>query len=103
MRPTSIQLRAKEQFMNRGRKWFINLKMNVGSQICQLDSGAAYDVMSIKDKRRLAPEVKLLQSQTRLVLYSGKTMCSIGIFITKCVVRGKTHKLDLEIARSKIK
>lgn len=55
----------------RGKKWFANIKMAGGSQRCQLDSGAMCDVMSIKDVRRLAPRVKLLPSQTRLVFYSG--------------------------------
>lgn len=83
----------------RGKKWFANIKMNRGSQRCQLDSGATCDVMSIKDMRRLAPGAKLLPSQTRLVLYSGQSMYSIGIFQTECVVRGKTHKLRFEIVR----
>ena len=83
-----------------GKKWFANIKMNGGSQRCQLDSGATCDVMSIKDMRRLAPEAKLLPSQTRLVLYSGQSMHSIGIFQTECVVRGKAHKLRFEIVRS---
>jgi len=56
--------------------------------------------MSIQDNRSLAPELKLLPSQTRLVLYSGETMCFIGIYRTECVVRGKIHKLDFEIVRS---
>lgn len=84
----------------RGKKWFANIQMNGGTQRCQLDSGATCDVMSIKDMRRLAPEAKLLPSQTRLVLYSGQSMHSIGIFQTECVVRGKTHKLHFEIVRS---
>lgn len=41
------------------KKWFVNIKMNGGSQRCQLDSGATCDVMSIKDMRRLAPQAKL--------------------------------------------
>ena len=83
-----------------GKKWFANIKMNGGSQRCQLDSGATCDVMSIKDMRRLAPHAKLLPSQTRLVLYSGQSMQSIGIFHTECVVRGKAHKLQFEIVRT---
>lgn len=83
-----------------GKKWFANIKMNGGSQRCQLDSGATCDVMSIKDERRLAPQAKLLPSQTRLVLYSGQSMRSIGIFKTEYVVKGKTHELSFEIVRS---
>ena len=66
-----------------GKKWFDNIKMNGGFQRCQLDSGATCDVMSIKDMRRLAPQAKLLPSQTRLVLYSGQSIRSIGIFKTE--------------------
>lgn len=84
----------------RGKKWFANLKMNGGFQRCQLDSGATCDVMSLKDMRRLDPAAKLLPSQTKLVLYSGQSMQSIGIFLTECVVRGKVHKLRFEILRS---
>lgn len=83
----------------RGQRWFANIKMTGGFQRCQLDSGATCNVMSIKDVRRLAPGAKLLPSQTRLVLYSGQSMHSIGIFQTECVVRGKTHKLQFEIVR----
>lgn len=75
--------------------------MNGGFQRCQLDSGATCDVMSIKDKRRLAPEVKLLPSNTKLVLYSGQSMQTMGIFRTEFVVRGVTHELNFEIVRSK--
>lgn len=85
----------------RGKKWFVNLKMNGGFQRCQLDSGATCDVMSIKDMRRLDPGAKLLPSQTRLVLYSDQVMQSRGIFHTVCVVRGKVHKLQFEIVRSR--
>lgn len=84
-----------------GKKWFANIKMNRGSQSCQLDSGVTCDVMNIKDVRRLAPQAKLLPSQTRLILYLGQSMRSIGIFKTECVVRGKTHKLSFEIVRSR--
>lgn len=84
----------------RGKKWFANLKMTGGFQRCQLDSGATCDVMSLKDMRRLDPAAKLLPSQTKLVLYSGQSMQSVGIFHTECVVRGKVHRLRFEIVRS---
>ena len=83
-----------------GKKWFVNIKINGGSQRCQLDSGATCDVMSITDMRRLAPQAKLLPSHTRLVLYSGHSIKFIGIFKTECVVRGKMHELSFEIVRS---
>lgn len=84
-----------------GKKWFANLKINGGSQRCQLDSGATCDVMIIKDKMTLAPEVKLLPSNANLVLYSGQSMLSIGIFRTQCVVGGIKHELNFEVVRSK--
>lgn len=75
--------------------------MKGGFQRCQLDSGATCDVMSIKDMRRFDSAAKLLPSQTKLVLYSGQSMQSISIFYTECVVRGKVHKLQFEIVRSR--
>uniref|UniRef100_A0AAV2KDB0 ribonuclease H n=1 Tax=Knipowitschia caucasica TaxID=637954 RepID=A0AAV2KDB0_KNICA len=83
----------------RGKKWFATLKLNGGLQRCQLDSGATCNVMSIKDKRKLAPNKPLLPSKARLVLYSGETLNSVGIFRTECVVRGRRHMLDFEIVR----
>ncbi|KAK7918719.1 hypothetical protein WMY93_010003 [Mugilogobius chulae] len=82
-----------------GKKWFATLKINGNLQRCQLDSGATCNVMSIKDKRRLAPSIPLLPSKARLLLYSGESLNSIGIFRTECVVRGKSHMLDFEIVR----
>ncbi|KAF3856230.1 hypothetical protein F7725_016953, partial [Dissostichus mawsoni] len=53
-----------------GKKWFVNLPLQSGVQRCQLDSGATCNVMSIKDKTRLAPRTPLLKSLTRLKLYN---------------------------------
>lgn len=52
--------------------------------------------MSIKDKIRLAPRVPLEKSLTRLRLYSGEWMNSMGVYSTQCVVRVKAHSLDNE-------
>lgn len=82
-----------------GKKWFATLKLNGELQRCQLDSGATCNVMSIKDKRKLAPNVPLHPSKARLVLYSGETLNSVGIFRTECVVWGKRHMLDFEIEK----
>lgn len=76
-------------------------EMNDGSQRCHLDMGAIYDVMSIKDKTRPAPEVKLLPNQTELALFSSQTMRSIGMLKTECVMMGKTHKLEFEMVRTR--
>uniref|UniRef100_A0A3Q3D864 Ig-like domain-containing protein n=1 Tax=Hippocampus comes TaxID=109280 RepID=A0A3Q3D864_HIPCM len=68
-----------------GKNWFATLSLNGAPQRCQLDSGATCNVMSIK--RKLAPDVPLLSSKAKLVLYSGETLNSIGVFRTECVVR----------------
>lgn len=84
-----------------GKKWFVKLKINGGFKRCQLDLGATCNVMSIENKLRLAPNVKFSPSNTKLVLYSGVTIHSFGIFRTECEIKGKTHKLEFEIVRSK--
>ncbi|XP_060774454.1 uncharacterized protein K02A2.6-like [Neoarius graeffei] len=84
-----------------GKKWFANIKMNGVFQRCQLDTGATCNVMSLADMRRLAPGTKLLPSQTRLVLYSGQSIRSYGIFKTESVVKGKAHELTFEIVKSR--
>lgn len=53
----------------KGQKWFVTLLLNNKPQQCQLDSGATCNVMSLKDKRRLAPRDKLTQSSTKLKLF----------------------------------
>jgi hypothetical protein len=53
--------------------------------------------MSLKDKRRLAPRDKLTQSSTKLKLYSGQFMTSLGLFVTECVLRGQKYTLEFEI------
>lgn len=40
----------------KGKKWFAALMLNGTKQRCQLDSGATCDVMSLKDKMRIAPQ-----------------------------------------------
>ena len=79
------------------KKWFVNLPLHRGVQRSQLDSGATCDVMSMKDKMRLAPRAPLQKSLTRLRLYNSKWMSSMGVYSTHCVIRGKTHRLDFEI------
>ncbi|KAK5893965.1 hypothetical protein CesoFtcFv8_010707 [Champsocephalus esox] len=84
----------------RGKKWFVNLPLQSGVQRCQLDSGATCNVMSIKDKTRLAPRTPLLKSLIRLKLYNSEWMSSLGVYSTQCVIRGKTHRLDFEIVHT---
>lgn len=81
-------------------KWFVNLLLHRGVQRCQLDSVTTCNLMSIKDKIRLAPRVPLQKSLTRLRLYNGERMNSMGVYSTQCVIRGKAHRLDNEILHS---
>lgn len=81
----------------KGKKWFVNLRLNNIIQPCQLDSGATCDVMSIKDKMKLAPRAPLQPSSTKLKLYSGELMESLGLFQTECSIRDCIHKLNFEI------
>lgn len=39
----------------KGKKWFVSLRLHGKSLRCQLDSGATCNVMSYKDKVRVAP------------------------------------------------
>lgn len=55
--------------------------------MCQLDSGAICNVMSLK--MRLAPRVGLQKSLTRLRLYNSEWMSSAGVYSTQCEL--KTH------------
>lgn len=75
----------------KGQKWFVTLLLNNKPQKCQLDSGATCNVMSLKDKRRLAPRDKLTQSSTKLKLYSEQFMTSLGLFVTVCFTWPETH------------
>uniref|UniRef100_A0A673W9M9 Gypsy retrotransposon integrase-like protein 1 n=1 Tax=Salmo trutta TaxID=8032 RepID=A0A673W9M9_SALTR len=84
----------------KGQKWFVTLLLNNKPQQCQLDSGATCNVMSLRDKRRLAPRDKLTQSSTKLKLYSGQFMTSLGLFVTECVLRGQKHTLEFEIVEA---
>lgn len=84
----------------RGKKWFAVLQLNGLKQKCQLDSGATCDVMSLKDKIRIAPREKLMPSSTKLKLYSGQLMTSMGMFVTECVVRDRRHTLEFEIVET---
>lgn len=45
----------------KGQKWFVTLLLNNKPQQCQLDSGATCNVMSLKEKGRLAPRDKLTE------------------------------------------
>ena len=80
-----------------GKKWFVNLKMNAVRQKCQLDSGATCNVMSLKEKMRVAPKGKMAPSHTKLKLYSGEIMTSLGLFRTHCTIKGLIYPLDFEI------
>lgn len=84
----------------KGKKWFAALMLNGTKQRCQLDSGATCDVMSLKDKMRIAPREKLMPSSTKLKLYSGQLMTSLGLFVTECVVRDHKYTLEFEIVNT---
>lgn len=84
----------------KGKKWFVTLLLNDKPQQCQLDSGATCNVMCLKDKLRLAPRDKLKTSVTKLKLYSGQLLTSLGLFVTECVVRGSRHSLEFEIVEA---
>ena len=53
-----------------------------------MDSGATCNVMSLKVKMRVAPKGKMAPSHTRLKLYSGEVMTSLGLFRTHCTIKG---------------
>ena len=72
------------------KKWFVNLPLHRGVQRCQLDSGATCNVMSMKDKMRLAPRTPLQKSLTRLRLYISEWMSSMGVY-TVCHQRQDTQ------------
>ncbi|XP_061765807.1 uncharacterized protein LOC133558441 [Nerophis ophidion] len=80
-----------------GKKWFVNLPLQQGVQRCQFNSGATCNVISMKDKMRLAPRTPLQKSHTRLKLYNSEWMNSLGLYSTQCVIRGRTHKLDFKV------
>uniref|UniRef100_A0A8C5PCI9 ribonuclease H n=1 Tax=Leptobrachium leishanense TaxID=445787 RepID=A0A8C5PCI9_9ANUR len=82
---------------SKGQKWFVNLILHNICQPCQLDSGATCNVMGLKDKMKLAPRAPLQPSGTKLKLYSGELMESLGRFQTECCIRGHMHKLEFEI------
>lgn len=54
----------------KGKKWFAALTPNGTKQKCQLDSGATCDIMSLKDKMRIAPQEKLMPSSSSSTLVS---------------------------------
>lgn len=56
--------------------------------------------MSLKDKMQIAPQEKLMPSSTRLKLYSGQLMTSMGLFVTECVVQDRKHTLEFEIVNT---
>lgn len=75
--------------------------LNSTKQKCQLDSGAMCDVMSLRDKMRISPQEKLMPSSTKLKLYSGQLMTSMGLFVTECVVRDSKHTFEFEIVNTR--
>lgn len=83
-----------------GPRWFVNLTLNKRKQACQLDMGATCNVMSRTIKEKLDPESPLQPSTTRLKLYSGATMLSLGQFHTECIVKGTEHKLVFEVVEA---
>lgn len=85
----------------RGKKWFVNLRLNGTLQKCQIDSGATCNVMSLRDKKRLAPREKLKQSNTTLKLYSDHGLPSLGVSTMDCVVRGCKYKLEFEVVNAR--
>lgn len=93
---TSATMTDRQQ----GKKWFVNLRMDGVRLKCQLDSGATCNVMSLKEKMKVAPNRKLAPSQTRLRLYSGEVMTSLGLFSTNCTIKGHTYQLQFEIVET---
>lgn len=87
----------------KGKKWFVSLQFHDKSLRCQLDSGATCNVMSYKDKVKVAPHTPLRPSSVKLRLYSGKSLDSMGVFDTESVVKGEKYQLSFEIVESKSK
>lgn len=56
--------------------------------------------MSHTIKEKLDPESPLQPSTTRLKLYSGATVLSLGRFHTECIVKGTKHKLVFEVVEA---
>lgn len=83
-----------------GPKWFVNLTINKQKQACQLDTGATCNVMSRIIKEKLDYKCPLQPSTTKLKLYSGATMLSLGRFHTECTVKGTKHMLIFEIVEA---
>uniref|UniRef100_A0A8B9JE72 ribonuclease H n=1 Tax=Astyanax mexicanus TaxID=7994 RepID=A0A8B9JE72_ASTMX len=84
----------------KGKKWYVKLHIQGKLQQCQLDTGATCDVMSLNNKMSLAPKTPLLPSSTKLKLYSGQLMPSLGLFSTSCSINDKTHNLEFEIVKT---
>ncbi|GAA6083839.1 uncharacterized protein LOC115134386, partial [Tachysurus ichikawai] len=84
----------------KGKKWFVSLQLHGKSLRCQLDSGATCNVMSYKDKVKVAPHTPLRPSSAKLRLYSGESLDSMGVFDTECVVKGEKYQLSFEIVES---
>ncbi|RXN31866.1 Retrovirus-related Pol poly from transposon [Labeo rohita] len=83
-----------------GPRWFVNLTINKQKQACQLDTGATCNVISRIIKEKLDYECPLQPSATKLKLYSGATMPSLGRFHTECTVKGTKHKLIFEVVEA---
>lgn len=84
----------------KGKKWFVSLRLHGKSLRCQLDSGATCNVMSYKDKVRVAPHTPLQPSNAKLRLYSGELLDSVGVFNTECLVKGERYQLSFEIVET---
>ncbi|XP_058012804.1 uncharacterized protein LOC131184921 [Ahaetulla prasina] len=54
----------------------------------------------LKDKMKLVPEVCLQPSGSKLKLYSGELMNSLGLFQTECSIYGDIYKLEFEIVEA---
>ncbi len=82
------------------KKWFVSLRLDGKTLRCQLDSGATCNVMSYKDKVKVAPHTPLRHSNVKLRLYSGESLNSMGVFDTDCVVQGRKYHLSFEIVET---
>ncbi len=82
------------------KKWFVSLRLDGKTLRCQLDSGATCNVMSYKDKVKVAPHTPLRPSNVKLRLYSGESLNSMGVFDTDCVVQGRKYQLSFEIVET---